>query len=447
MLKMEEGERLLKMQKLHHAVENDQIQIPGLNHQQAEKPSTAPISIPGNDSASTELPNEDEVLPKKKRSPPPDGLSRSAFKKLKKQQEWEAGKSDRRAKKKEKEKIRKAERREAKEAAIANGELPAEPVPAPRKHATQVPVTFVFDCNFDDLMLDQEIKSLASQITRCYSDNSRSTFKAHLAVSSFGGRLRERFDGPLEKQYAKWKGIRFFREDFVEVAEKAKVRMRDPDHGGRLGGALSQPHGGPGVTEMGFKTTSASQGDGGSSIEGGVEQDTNDRAEDVGLPQSTTLSALEQEGEVIYLSAESDNTLTELKPYSTYIIGGLVDRNRHKGICFKSANNRGVSTAKLPIGEFLQMNSRYVLTTNHVNEIMLRWLEVGDWAEAFMKVIPKRKGGALKGQGEGSAENGSLGVNKGDLAGDEPGSEGGDNDIDWENTEKPTERSAGVNGS
>ena len=37
-----------------------------------------------------------------------------------------------------------------------------------------------------------------------------------------------------------------------------------------------------------------------------------------------------------------------------------------------------------------------MLTTNHVMEIMLRWLETGDWGEAFMQFLPQRKGGKLK---------------------------------------------------
>jgi tRNA (guanine9-N1)-methyltransferase len=108
------------------------------------------------------------------------------------------------------------------------------------------------------------------------------------------------------------------------------------------------------------------------------------------------------EGEVIYLSSESDNVLTHLTPGSTYIIGGLVDKNRHKGICHKRAVARGIKTAKLPIGEFLEMKSRQVLVTNHVLEIMLKWMEFGDWGKAFMTVLPERKGAKLKQDGEGA---------------------------------------------
>ena len=84
-----------------------------------------------------------------------------------------------------------------------------------------------------------------------------------------------------------------------------------------------------------------------------------------------------------------------------------MDKNRHKGICYRQATERGIKTAKLPIGDYIQMASRSVLTTNHVMEIMLRWLEIGDWGEAFMQVIPQRKGGQLKKPKEaaGVAEN------------------------------------------
>jgi tRNA (guanine9-N1)-methyltransferase len=123
--------------------------------------------------------------------------------------------------------------------------------------------------------------------------------------------------------------------------------------------------------------------------EGDAEAETEDKPSDA-------------EGEVIYLSSESENTLTTLDPNCTYIIGGLVDKNRHKGVCHKRAVERGIKTAKLPIGEFLEMKSRQVLVTNHVLEIMLKWLELGDWGQAFMAVLPERKGAKLKGEGSGS---------------------------------------------
>ena len=68
-----------------------------------------------------------------------------------------------------------------------------------------------------------------------------------------------------------------------------------------------------------------------------------------------------------------------------------------------------MKTAKLPIGDYMKMTSRFVLATNHVAEIMLRWLEVGEWGKAFLEVIPKRKGGILKGKAEEEDEQSGPG--------------------------------------
>ncbi|KAI4167280.1 MAG: hypothetical protein LQ343_007324 [Gyalolechia ehrenbergii] len=298
------------------------------------------------------------------RQEPPPHLSKNKLKKLRRNQAWEEG----REKRKELRKLKNKEKKERKRAAgekvkpsavvpeerKANDETVAQaPKETRRLEFVQLPISFVIDCGFDDLMLDGERKSLASQVTRAYSDNHRAKYKSHLFVSSFGGHLKERFDNVLSGHHHSWKGVQFLENDFAEATSQADGLMRS-DQGGDLAGAFRQlePH---------------------------------QQAE-----ENWNL------GETVYLTSDSPDTLAELKPYSTYIIGGLVDKNRHKGVCYKRAMGRGMKTAKLPIGDYMKMASRFVLATNHVVEIMLRWLEVGDWSEAFLRVIPKRKGGVLK---------------------------------------------------
>ena len=307
-------------------------------------------------------------------------MSKNQLKKLKRQQDWEDGRDKRKVKRKEKQQEKK-QRKRARNELVASLEA-ANPEPETkqteklaeetkkddfRRH-TQLPITFILDCSFDDLMLSKERISLASQITRCYSDNHKAPFKAHMAVSSFGALLKQRFDTVLSGNYHGWVGVRFLEDDFVEAAKESKEWMKG-QYGGRIAGALRTDR---------------------------------DKTDDT---QSSDFDA----EEVVYLTSDSPDTLHELKPYGTYIIGGLVDRNRHKGVCYKRAMDRGMRTAKLPIGDYMQMNSRFVLATNHVIEIMLRWLELGNWGEAFQRVVPKRKGGVLKTKGNSITVEGYQG--------------------------------------
>ncbi|GAB7343462.1 hypothetical protein MBLNU457_1484t1 [Dothideomycetes sp. NU457] len=289
-------------------------------------------------------------------------LSKNQLKKQRRRDEWEAKREDRKVKRKERVVRQRERKREERESLVAQGLPLPEPTKKPR--SVTLPITILFDCNFDEFMRDNERVSLSAQITRAYSDNRNARYRAHLAVNSFGGSLKDRFDNVLGKHYESWKGTRFLPEDFVAVSKQAQEWMRNPQEGGKLAGPCFEKY--------------------------AADEDS--------------IAKCKEEGETIYLSSDSDTTLTELKPYTTYIIGGLVDKNREKGLCHRRAVEAGVKTARLPIGDFLDMTSRKVLTTNHVNEIMLRWLECGDWGEAFMKVIPKRKGGQLKGKNGGGDE-------------------------------------------
>jgi tRNA (guanine9-N1)-methyltransferase len=262
-------------------------------------------------------------------------------------------------------------------------------------------------------MTEKEMISLGSQLTRSYSDNSRAPFQAHLVVSSWGGLLKQRFDTVLKKHYLNWKGVKFVEDDFVKASDMARGWMSGTG-GGTLAGtfakyaqiqvlpdvAKAKTAEGPteGTTESGVESTELSAPEVSFALNKRdvLPQHPNDNTD---VQQSFTKD-IYPNGEIIYLTSDSPNVLTELKPYSTYIVGGLVDKNRHKGICYKTATAKGFKTAKLPIGEYMEMQSRFVLATNHVVEVMLRWLECGDWGEAFMQVIPKRKGGKLKEEDE-----------------------------------------------
>ncbi|KAH6768774.1 tRNA protein [Perilla frutescens var. frutescens] len=99
----------------------------------------------------------------------------------------------------------------------------------------------------------------------------------------------------------------------------------------------------------------------------------------------------DQKENLVYLTADSENVLDELDAKSIYIIGGLVDRNRWKGLTMNKANDQGIKTAKLPIGSYLKMSSSQVLTVNQVVEILLKFLKSKDWKQSFFEVIPPRK--------------------------------------------------------
>uniref|UniRef100_A0A0V0G9J6 tRNA (guanine(9)-N(1))-methyltransferase n=1 Tax=Triatoma dimidiata TaxID=72491 RepID=A0A0V0G9J6_TRIDM len=101
--------------------------------------------------------------------------------------------------------------------------------------------------------------------------------------------------------------------------------------------------------------------------------------------------------ELIYLTSDSDNVIENVDESNVYIIGALVDHNYHKGICLKKAEEQGIKHGRLPISEFLEMKSRKVLTVDHVYTILVNVASNGmPWKEAFLKVIPQRKGASAK---------------------------------------------------
>ncbi|XP_065072382.1 tRNA methyltransferase 10 homolog A-like [Rhopilema esculentum] len=115
------------------------------------------------------------------------------------------------------------------------------------------------------------------------------------------------------------------------------------------------------------------------------------KAWDVHIVEESHLEKFSKD-ELVYLSSDSSNILQELNDTKVYVIGGIVDHNAHKGMCFGLAEKAGIGHARLPIDEYIKLEGRKVLPVNHVFEILLHFAEHSDWKEAFYHVIPKRKG-------------------------------------------------------
>ncbi|KAH8757313.1 guanine-1-methyltransferase-domain-containing protein [Diaporthe sp. PMI_573] len=379
----------------------------------AKSPDTNPRKR-ARDDAEDDAENEDEPADDNSESKPSgdpaDGatpqpkISKNQLKKLKRRKVWEQKKEDRKAirkdKRHEKSARRRLERDEkaaklAEEQGIDKNEAMKQIVATEQKEPKPkmvVPISFIIDCDFEKYMREPELVSLGAQITRCYAMNRAGQYQARILVSSWGGFLKQRFETVMQNTHLNYKGVRFVDYDFVGAGKTAWDIMHGP-RGGRscpaLGGEQQDTE-----KESGDKRPT----EGG---EGAPKVETSAEKEAAPIPEFTTDS-------IVYLSADSPNVLEKLEPHTSYVIGGLVDRNREKLLCQKRAEEKGIRTAKLPIGDYMVMASRQVLATNHVVEIMSKWLETGDWGKAFQEVIPKRKGGQLKGENgeEGEEEDG-----------------------------------------
>ncbi|KAL4585342.1 hypothetical protein LXL04_009960 [Taraxacum kok-saghyz] len=271
-------------------------------------------------------------------SPPLQPLSKSAQKKLLKQQRFEAKKAEKKAAVKEEKKrqverkrkewedklsslseeeklkmieTRKGMRKERMDQKTEERESKILRLSEAKKHGQKI----VIDLQFSDLMAPNEIHSLVKQIMYCYAVNGRSPVPSNLWLTGYEGEIGNQLQNI--SGFNKW------------IIEKDS---------------------GPYINT--FET---------------------------------------QKENLVYLTADSETMLSDLDPKNIYIVGGLVDRNRCKGITMKKALEQGIQTAKLPIGNYLKMSSSQVLTVNQVMEILLKYLETKDWKTSFFHVIPQRK--------------------------------------------------------
>lgn len=95
--------------------------------------------------------------------------------------------------------------------------------------------------------------------------------------------------------------------------------------------------------------------------------------------------------DLVYLTADAKEEVHELDEKKIYIVGGIVDRNRHKNVTYEKAKDQGIAKARLPIHQHIKLSTSAVLTVNQVVDILLAYKELKDWKAALSRVIPERK--------------------------------------------------------
>ncbi|EST09256.1 tRNA methyltransferase [Kalmanozyma brasiliensis GHG001] len=356
----------------------------------------------------------------------PPGMSKNAAKKLARKQKLEATKHERRAA----ERLKKKENKRARYLASnpdsshkrRSSDFSEAASKKPRADDKEYfDARLVIDCGFDELMQEKESTSMTQQLMYLYSANRN-------AKMPFGEVI-------LTGQDAKGDCLKDVHPDHLSlVPGESSSDTADQEGEGRTSAAsiennsIGEAMDGKlrGVWRRWKRVTiyqhggiesllSSADDSSASSSTPAVEASTTGRHF---LPEETR-QALHRIplSSAIYLTADTDDTLTHLEPGMTYIIGGIVDKNRYKGLCRAKADRLGIRAAKLPLsqemmeavernvraqGESIQDETagdqgekgfvgRKVLTVNQVVEILTAWTETRDWVKALEKALPRRK--------------------------------------------------------
>lgn len=123
------------------------------------------------------------------------------------------------------------------------------------------------------------MKSLSSQLAYTYSANRVASYPFTLLFTSLGGRVLERLESLNDAGYKRWTETQWWTEGYERLWTSNFTAIAN---------------------------TPQTEG------------------ENSHVPITCAKES------VVYLTADAEETLSELKPEETYIIGGIVDRNRHK---------------------------------------------------------------------------------------------------------------------
>lgn len=208
----------------------------------------------------------------------------------------------------------------------------------------------------------QEVKSLASQLGYTYSANRRAPMPFKLLFTGLGGRTLERLESQNDASYKRWQGTEWWREGYeglweggesgknatagadgpTESTEAATADIVQDAPATTTEGVTASTTGGTSAptTQDASAPTTASGPE--SAATDSIRAPRRSKAPRASTAQSR---ASAPQSSVVYLTADSEVELSELKEDETYIIGGICDHNRYK-VCLALSS---VSTAAFGI--------------------------------------------------------------------------------------------------
>lgn len=240
---------------------------------------------------------------------------------------------------------------------------------------------------------------MVDQIKRCYSYNRTCEKIVHIALTSFTGKSKEEFT-KRANGYELWKNFTLHENGLEKVwpsdeipgserlAELKKLQVKASIKSEAIKAQVlatasspasktsSKEHQEVSPSAPTDQTMAATIMGASSSEKPSTEQEPlkNDyKALEIERHlKEENLATIPAVKKIVYLSADSPNTITQLEPGTSYILGGIVDKNRFPRLCQDKAEKLGLETAQLPIGDYIQMSSRRVLTVNQ--GVCLPWI-------------------------------------------------------------------------
>jgi len=138
---------------------------------------------------------------------------------------------------------------------------------------------------------------LCSQLAYTYSVNRRASYPFTLMFTSLDGHTYERLEAIGDASYKRWSSTEWYSAGFESLWQDGTGFIDSfPSH-------------------VDFKSSN--------------DTDHSDHSDNIGVPPGENEIRLPKSS-FVYLTADTEDELTEIMPNETYIIGGICDHNRYK---------------------------------------------------------------------------------------------------------------------